>query len=82
MILFYYVCDAHPRNIELPPVNDSTFYMKRNEIGDDSLSYSRTMCSTNPCLIIASLMTTSSTNQDTFRSYRISFIPPSVVFLT
>ena len=46
------------------------------------LNYSRTLYAITLCLTIASVMTTSSTNQDTFCSYRISFNPPSVVSLT
>ena len=46
------------------------------------LNHSRTLYTITCCLTIASLMTTSSTNQDTFCSSRISFSPPNVVFLT
>ena len=47
-----------------------------------TLNHSRTLYTITPCLTIASLMTTSSTNQDTFCSYSIIFHLPSAVSLT
>ena len=65
-----------------PSPSLSKFGVPQGSVLNPILFVLNTQATITPCLIIVSLMTTSSTNQDKCRIYRTSFNQRSVVFLT